>query len=219
MIADACLSSVVYVPPSATVPFTDTNSSNTASLSPTPTSVALITLQTLSHLSFVISQFGGVTSQGQGFGELKKTFYLAVDVLVQERDGVRDDAEQGEGERFVKELVGDLTAGEGNGAVPKLFQEAKKAYAFASIEQLVPVLGEACIWGDVVPLCIPWVSCRRCFHPKRHAHFTDCLLADTSQTQPIARHTSPRIVSFSLCLPPMRNDMHCSNSNISVPTP
>lgn len=50
---------------------------------PTPASLALQVLQTLSHLSFVISQFGGVTAPTQGFEHLKKTFYLSLDILAQ----------------------------------------------------------------------------------------------------------------------------------------
>lgn len=49
----------------------------------TPSSLALQVLQTLSHLSFVISQFGGVTTDTKGFEHLKKTFYLALDILAQ----------------------------------------------------------------------------------------------------------------------------------------
>ena len=58
----------------------------------TPSSLALQVLQTLSHLSFVISQFGGVTAT-QGFEHLKKTFYLALDILAQ-GDGDGSKAEE-----------------------------------------------------------------------------------------------------------------------------
>lgn len=75
MVADGALSAVVFLPlsrsPSAT----------------TPSSLALVTLNTLSHLSFAISQFGGVTSTGNGFEALKKTFYLSLDILAQDGDG------------------------------------------------------------------------------------------------------------------------------------
>jgi len=59
----------------------------------TPASLALQVLQTLSHLSFVISQFGGVTTTTQGFEQLKKTFYLALDILAQgDGDGAKAEA-------------------------------------------------------------------------------------------------------------------------------
>jgi len=49
---------------------------------PTHSSLALSTLRTLSHLSFVITKFGGVTSTSSaGFAELKRVFYTALDVL------------------------------------------------------------------------------------------------------------------------------------------
>lgn len=47
-----------------------------------PPSLALTILNALSKLSFIISQFGGVTSTSQGgFSELKRVFYSALDVL------------------------------------------------------------------------------------------------------------------------------------------
>ena len=49
---------------------------------PTHSSLALSTLRTLSHLSFVINKFGGVTStSSDGFAELKRVFYSALDLL------------------------------------------------------------------------------------------------------------------------------------------
>jgi len=67
MLAEAVLSAAVYLPPQLS--------------GITPATLALQTLNTLSHLSFVISQFGGVTTTTQGFEHLKKTFYLALDIL------------------------------------------------------------------------------------------------------------------------------------------
>jgi hypothetical protein len=72
MLLDSILSAVVFVPPYYSAI--------------TPSFIALQALHTLSHLSFVISQFGGVTSTAGGFGELKKTFYLALDILAQAGD-------------------------------------------------------------------------------------------------------------------------------------
>ena len=69
MVAEATLSASVFIPPR---PY-----------ELTPASLALQVLETLSHLSFIISQFGGVTTTTQGFEHLKKTFYLALDILAQ----------------------------------------------------------------------------------------------------------------------------------------
>ncbi|KAG2094300.1 hypothetical protein BD769DRAFT_1704150 [Suillus cothurnatus] len=66
MITEAGLSALVYIPSSSAV-------------LPRNSTLAVIVLQTLSHLSFVIAQFGGA---GHGaFDELKRLFYLALDVL------------------------------------------------------------------------------------------------------------------------------------------
>ena len=72
MLLDSVLSAILFVPPYYSAI--------------TPSFIALQALHTLSHLSFVISQFGGVTSTAGGFGELKKTFYLALDILAQTGD-------------------------------------------------------------------------------------------------------------------------------------
>ncbi len=53
----------------------------------TPATLALQTLHTLSHLSFVIFQFGGVTTATQGFEHLKTTFYLALEILAKSESG------------------------------------------------------------------------------------------------------------------------------------
>ena len=79
MLAEAILSSSVFISPRPH--------------ELTPASLALQVLQTLSHLSFVISQFGGVTTTTQGFEQLKKTFYLALDILAQgDGDGSKAEA-------------------------------------------------------------------------------------------------------------------------------
>lgn len=69
MLAEEVLSTTVYLPPGST--------------KLTPASIALQILNTLSHMSFVISEFGGVTTTTKGFEHLKKTFYLALDILAQ----------------------------------------------------------------------------------------------------------------------------------------
>lgn len=82
MIAQAVLTALVYTspPPSSCSPY----------------ELALSALQILSQLSFVLPQFGGVTSTAQGgFSELKKVFYTALDIL---------SADKEKSERFVRGL-------------------------------------------------------------------------------------------------------------------
>ncbi|KAF8895163.1 hypothetical protein BD779DRAFT_1497859 [Infundibulicybe gibba] len=141
MISDAGLSSIVFLPP----PTRSSTTSGPSSKQITPIHLALCTLQTLSHLSFVISQFGGVT--GQGFNELRKTFYLALDILAA---GTNETS--GEAEAWVRGVCSAPSIG------VSIVDNSKKAYALASIEQLVPVLSESCLSDYVFPLCIPHLS-------------------------------------------------------------
>ena len=74
MLSQSVLSTITYTRPSAAPPDPERFA--------THSSLALSTLRTLSHLSFVITKFGGVTStSGVGFAELKRVFYSALDVL------------------------------------------------------------------------------------------------------------------------------------------
>ena len=94
MIVQAVLSTLVYVPQ----PPQESHAS-TSQPSQTPHSFALTALHIFSHLSFVLPQFGGVTSTAQNsFVELKKVFYTALDIL---------SSEPTESERFVKILCED----------------------------------------------------------------------------------------------------------------
>ena len=81
MLSQSLLSTITYSHPlSSTVPalelprpFIDP---------PTHSSLSLSILRTLSHLSFVITKFGGVTStSSSGLAELKRVFYSALDIL------------------------------------------------------------------------------------------------------------------------------------------
>jgi hypothetical protein len=74
MLSEAILSSVVYIKP-ASSPYTRAST--------TSSELALQVLHIFTHFSFIISQFGGVTSTSQGFEQLKKTFYLSLDILSQ----------------------------------------------------------------------------------------------------------------------------------------
>ncbi|KAG6853946.1 hypothetical protein C0991_012270 [Blastosporella zonata] len=150
MIADRILGAAVYVRPGSP--------SKVA-----PHMLAISILRTLSHLSFVVSQFGGVTatavSDDPGFMELRKVFYLALDVLsTQQQSGASNDCES-----FVKELVADLgidtfTPGDTASRHLGTLQQAKTAYTLACIEQLITSLGIPCLKDYVWDLCIPYLS-------------------------------------------------------------
>lgn len=129
MITEAGLSALVYIP-------------STSIALPSASVLAVTALQALSHLSFIIAQFGGA---GQGaFNELKRVFYLALDILGSDVTG---------SEKYVK----DLCVVE-SGRLPLSthpFYQAKKAFALSAIEQLVPVLNEPTIQELVFPTCLP----------------------------------------------------------------
>ena len=64
------------------IPYSSTSNTHHAHTPASPFDLALTALHTLSHLSFVLPQFGGVTSTSEGgLPELKKAFYMALDVL------------------------------------------------------------------------------------------------------------------------------------------
>jgi hypothetical protein len=82
-------------------------------------SLAETVLRTLFHISFVVSRFGGViasaASEDLGFRELRKLFYLAIDVfsseeLLPEPRPLKQDEVC---ERFVKGLIDDLRSSSG----------------------------------------------------------------------------------------------------------
>lgn len=127
MITEAGLSTSVYIPPA---------------FSHSSSALALITLRTFSHLAFVIEKFGGA---GHGaFAELKRGFYLALDVLASNAD---------ESEQFVKGLCHEIWSSGFVSTHP--VQRAKKAFALSAIEQLVPVLSPTTIQTIVLPFCSP----------------------------------------------------------------
>ena len=93
MILQSILSAVVFVPQPHEV---QSGTSSSSPGTPSPYSIALDALHTLSHLSFVMPQFGGVASTSErGLPELKRAFYMALDVL---------SASETESDRFVQEL-------------------------------------------------------------------------------------------------------------------
>lgn len=84
MVAESALSSTIYIPPSTF----QTPSSPSSSQSPAPIHLSLQTLHTLHTFSFIITQFGGVTTTSTSaadFPELKRVFYLGLDVLSSEK--------------------------------------------------------------------------------------------------------------------------------------
>lgn len=151
-VTQSVLTTVVYVPQ----PLSARRAHGAGSTQATPFTFALTALHTLSRLSFVLPQFGGVssTSADGGFPELKRAFYTALDVL---------SADQLESARFVHELRESMVAAERQSNAPSWpakFYQAKKAYALSCAEQLVKVLSEESVREDVYPLCAPCVFLR-----------------------------------------------------------
>ena len=104
MLAEAVLSASVFIPPRPPH----------HKFIITPSSLALQVLHTLSHLSFVISQFGGVVATSnntEGFEHLKKTFYLALDILAhQGDDGDEDEESKKDAETYVRQVCFTLNS-------------------------------------------------------------------------------------------------------------
>ncbi|KAJ3844560.1 hypothetical protein F5878DRAFT_601763 [Lentinula raphanica] len=166
MISDSVLSSCIYVPP------THYRLSATSSLS-SPASLSLTTILTLSHLSFVVSQFGGISSSGTSeeasFKELRKTTYLALDILASGSSDVP--------ERLLDELMDSRSpsvasnqplgfrVGQPETVARSLVEEiivlAQTSFALSCVEQLVPVLGVKYIRGPVWTLVEPNLIRRR----------------------------------------------------------
>ncbi|KAJ3976861.1 hypothetical protein EV361DRAFT_789464 [Lentinula raphanica] len=160
MISDSVLSACVYVPPS------HYHLSATSSLS-SPASLSLTTILTLSHLSFVVSQFGGISSSGTSeeasFKELRKTTYLALDILASGSSDVS--------ERLLDELMDSRSPSVASNQplgfqvrqpetvarslVEEIIVLAQTSFALSCVEQLVPVLGVKYIRGPVWTLVEP----------------------------------------------------------------
>lgn len=147
MLSQSILSTITYTHPvsSTAAPLEPEQS---ATRMPTHSSLALSTLRTLSHLSFVITKFGGVTStSGVGFAELKRVFYSALDVL---------SADVEASEAFVKSLNTRVSASYNTGGrTANSLIRARQTFNLACIEQLVPLLCFDTIENVVFPLCLP----------------------------------------------------------------
>lgn len=132
MITEAGLSALVFIP-------------STSAVLPSTSTLAVIVLQALSHLSFVIAQFG---DSGHGaFDELKRLFYLALDVL---------GSDVIESNKYARHLCVVESGLEPLPAHPSY--QAKKAFALSAIEQLIPVLNELTIQELVLPTCLSHLS-------------------------------------------------------------
>ncbi|KAL0069888.1 hypothetical protein AAF712_003158 [Marasmius tenuissimus] len=164
MITEAVLSSSLYLPPSAYSSVLPPVSTSPRADTVTPATLAFHTLQILGHLSYVVNQFGGVTSMGAPtedgnasgvFKEMRKTFYLALDILSATAARVMQTR------HLVESFINDLCRGVSlnnstidlaRDLVPRQegrLQLSKLSYALACIEQLVPVLSKECLMGDV----------------------------------------------------------------------
>jgi hypothetical protein len=168
MLLQSILSTITYSRPvtSATVP---PKFKQSLTHLPTHSSLASSTLRTLSHLSFVITKFGGVTStSSDGFAELKRVFYSALDVL---------SADVEASEEFVRvlslhgwstwilrhdaftDLFIQVEATSSTGDSPaEPLARARQAFNLACVEQLVPLLSLDTIEHCVFPLCLPYAQ-------------------------------------------------------------
>ncbi|KAJ7600852.1 hypothetical protein C8J56DRAFT_1038477 [Mycena floridula] len=133
MISDAALSPIVFIPPSIYAP------SSTSTGHATPSSLSL------PHSSDPWQPF--IRSSNEGFKELKKTFYIALDILG------NDNISSGQAEKFVRETckLDGISLGDA-------YTQSKKGYLLACIEQLVPVISGECIQDIVFPICGPYVD-------------------------------------------------------------
>lgn len=144
MVQQSVVTATIYLPPSSTEIM--------SLLEPhiTPASLALLLLQTLSNLSFVITKFGGVTSTARTsvFPQLRRVFYSALDVL---------STNQAASEKFV---IGLCQTGKQNvtpSRSSKVMESARMAFSLACIEQLVPNISEEKIQNQIFDICVPCV--------------------------------------------------------------
>ncbi|GJE98287.1 hypothetical protein PsYK624_145130 [Phanerochaete sordida] len=136
------MSVVLFVPPPPA-------SLDSADKSPTPFSITHATLGTLSHLSFILPRFGGVSSTASSaLPELLKGFYTALDVLSTSAD---------ESRVLVRKLQKDVNRTRQRG-LPAYLLKAKEAYALACVEQLVAVLDDRTMRDDVWQMCEPHLN-------------------------------------------------------------
>lgn len=110
MVQQSVLDGILYVPPPRSLNNRSSKTSSAAQQSPSDLCCSI--LVTLSSISFVIATFGGVTAgaspnadgEGRSFPELKKVFYMAVDIL---------SANASASEEFVEHLIAGINANYG----------------------------------------------------------------------------------------------------------
>ncbi|OSD07371.1 hypothetical protein PYCCODRAFT_1430626 [Trametes coccinea BRFM310] len=198
MISQSILSAVAFVPSSRESGSGSQPGSSTYS---SPHMIALKVLSVLSHLSFVMPQFGGVASTAEGgLPELKRAFYMALDVLSSDQEA---------SERFVEELTrgcGASEKGKGVDNLPRPLLNARKAFALACVEQLVPILSEETIQTRVYPLCYPhlWDPSYRETYESAHSTMLAVFAAYAkSHPSSASRQASQNDPSFAERLVPM----------------
>ncbi|KAF8505304.1 hypothetical protein JB92DRAFT_3122491 [Gautieria morchelliformis] len=139
VVSQAILSSIQYLDPLAAGSGLDLG----------PSSIACSTLRSLHHLSFVISQFGGVASSAESFKELKRVFYMALDIVAADLDPQR-------GPTFVRELLSHAQESPFGPGHP--FRQSRTAYVLVIVEQLMPTLDDLMIENMVVPFCHSYLT-------------------------------------------------------------
>jgi hypothetical protein len=121
---------------------------------PTSGGLASGILGTLFHLSFISSKFGGLTADGGGFTEQKRTFFAALDVI---------SADSGASEVLLSSLVSN--PGKPCSICPSVTQpptcvvdgalktvwRSRAAFFLACAEQLIPVVSDKTIESSILP--------------------------------------------------------------------
>lgn len=219
MVADGALSNVVYAKPR--------RQKHQGMPHVTSRSLAETVLRTLFHISFVVSQFGGVivtaASEDPGFKELRKVFYLAIDVLssgefLQEHQIL----EQREVcERFVRELIDSLRSSSASVERTKdkidPFERTKTAYVLACIEQLVPLLGEQCLKDHVWGLCVPYLTDPSYRETFESAHSV-VLAIFASHAQQQSHHQQKRVMNRLVIEPKIQAHAQVTDRRSNSPT-
>ncbi|KAI6167446.1 hypothetical protein EDD17DRAFT_1846589 [Pisolithus thermaeus] len=106
-------------------------------------STIMITEAGLSAVVYVPPETDSVV-RDNAFPELKRAFYLALDILAEHK---------AESEHFVQQLCEELWSNAYVLSHP--VQRAKKAFGLSAIEQLIPVLAASTIVAFVLPFCSP----------------------------------------------------------------
>ena len=137
-------------------------------------SIAPSFLITLWHLAFVTSKFGGISAHATGFEELKKTCYLALDIIA---------SSPIESEALLLKTQPSTVAEYHPMAL------AKASTFFIYAEQLAGVISQDTLESTVLPACLKYVISRRL------SLCTHVILSGTWTTQNIVKHLKPLIPS------------------------